>query len=397
MRSVLVALGVAVALAACLAHSTAQAQTAQAQTAGADLKAGMASDALRLLQQHDAAAAEAAPSPKLSFLAPTPAQTVGEAELERFLSAGAASLRGLHVRDDPAQPPGRDPYFEGDFKRTRHAYLERDLVTYDSGVYAIPGEAAYVGTFSYFGQPTEEWETHPNGSFVVVGKRLGWDGRSDTGIYIAEQAIAGFGLRFVRATPEYLDQFERRHLAAVEAYRREVAEEASGGLDLGAVLALGFGAALIGSSDLPGMDKLRLGQAFVSDVMGEGDGQALLGIARSGLPGGGGLFTGGQSFRTPGLDGLLAGAVTGQAPVAQATAAGGAAQAAQTAATTETFSFTCPAGDRHSIPVTYRNPACGAAMKTFAEVYGCNLIGDFALAGQRCQQACGHPQCAEVR
>src|SRR3546814_18305097 len=60
---------------------------------------------------------------------------------------------------------------------------------YDEGVYAIPGEAAYVGTFTYFGQPTEEWAISAKGSFIVVGKRLNWDGTSDTGIYIAEQAM----------------------------------------------------------------------------------------------------------------------------------------------------------------------------------------------------------------
>ena len=41
------------------------------------------------------------------------------------------------------------------------------------------------------------------------------------------------------------------------------------------------------------------------------------------------------------------------------------------------------------------NASCGAAMKNFARVYSCNLIGDFNAAGQRCQQACGNAQCAE--
>lgn len=65
------------------------------------------------------------------------------------------------------------------------------------------------------------------------------------------------------------------------------------------------------------------------------------------------------------------------------------------AAQSETYSFSCPHGGSYSIPVTYRNASCGAAMKTFARVYSCNLIDDFASAGQRCQQACGNAQCAE--
>lgn len=125
--------------------------------------------------------------------------------------------------------------------------------------------------------------------------------------------------------------------------------------------------------------------------MGQGDGQALLRIARSG-DAGAGLFSGGQSFSAPGLNGLLAG-VGGAASQPQPSAQAAAPQPAAS----ETFSFTCPAGDRHSVPVSYGDPTCGGAMKNLAKVYACNLIGDFGAAGQRCQQACGHPQCAEVR
>src|SRR3546814_15473138 len=85
---------------------------------------------------------------------------------------------------------------------------------YDEGVYAIPGEAAYVGTFTYFGQPTEEWAISAKGSFIVVGKRLNWDGTSDTGIYIAEQAMVDVPVFFTKATPEYLQRFASRHAAA---------------------------------------------------------------------------------------------------------------------------------------------------------------------------------------
>lgn len=426
----------AVAVAAALSVSlVAHPSSAYAQAADDALKAGMAADAMRLLQQHDTAAAKASPSPRQTFLAPTPPETIGDAELARFLNSGAASLRGVQVRGEGRSDPTRKPYFEGSFKRTHHAYLDSYLVTYDEGVYAVPGEAAYVGTFNYFGQPTEEWYPFAKGSFVVVGKRLSWDGKVDTGIYVDEQATAGLPLLFTKATPDYLEQFERRHAAAVQSYQRQLAEEASGGLDFGAVLALGFGAALIGSSNLPGLDKLQLGQAFVGDVLGEGDGQALLGIVSGGGMGGGGLFSGGQSFQAPGLNDLLTGAITGQgsiadagfgaalgaiakvaidaesgnlgsslagpgttlvpAPGLQTGQAPQAAQAPQATATTETFSFSCPAGGSHSLPVSYRNPSCGAAMKSFTRVYACNLIGDFAAAAQQCRQACGHPQCIE--
>src|SRR3546814_21045130 len=116
----------------------------------------MAADVMRLLQQHDSTATGRSVSQKRQFLAPTPPDTVGDHELRRFLSSGAASLRGVQARGAGSSDPTRAPSFEGSFKRTYHAYLDSELVTYDEGVYAIPGEAAYVGTFPYFGQPTEE-------------------------------------------------------------------------------------------------------------------------------------------------------------------------------------------------------------------------------------------------
>src|SRR3546814_19518499 len=79
---------------------------------------------------------------------------------------------------------------------------------------------------------------------------------------------AGIARSFVKATPEYLADFERRHARATEAYRRQqAAEAADSGFDFGQVLALGLGAAVISSADLPGVDKMQLGQAFVSDVL----------------------------------------------------------------------------------------------------------------------------------
>src|SRR3546814_20445961 len=79
---------------------------------------------------------------------------------------------------------------------------------YDEGVYAIPGEAAYVGTFTYFGQPTEEWAISAKGSFIVVGKRLNWDGTSDTGFYIAAPALVDVPVSFTKPPPESLHRFE---------------------------------------------------------------------------------------------------------------------------------------------------------------------------------------------
>jgi len=383
----------------------------------------MASDALRLLNQADALKADAALAEGAGFLAPTPAATIADEDYARMLRSGVP-LQGIQVRDDPVAPAALDHYFEGSFKRAHHVYIGEDLVTYDKGVYAMPGQAAYIGTFTYFGQPTQTDVAFvfPKGSFVVVGKKLTPDGKAETGIYIAEDAVAGFALRFVKATPEYLADFERRHARAAEAYRRQQAEEAaSGGFSFGQALALGLGAAVIGGADLPGVDKIELGQAFVGDVLGGGEGTALMNSfigAMEGETGGDSLFSGGVDFQAPGLNGMLATlmqdslagpsgggsgtAVPAPTPAPAPTAAPAPASTGVSAAAggagparSESYSFSCPSGASYSIPVSYRKASCGEAMKNFARVYSCNLIGDFASAGQRCQQACGNAQCAE--
>jgi hypothetical protein len=376
-----------------------------------DTKAGMAADALRLLEQADQLKAQGAASPAATFLAPTPGPALTDADLTRALQAGVPPLRGIDRRDAPGTPPDLDPYFEGTFKLTHHLYVGRDLVTYDRGVYAVPRTEAYVGTFTYFAQPTETDVAivYPKGSFVVVGKKLTPDGKAETGIFIAEDVTSGFALHFVKATPAYLADFERRHARASESYRRQqAAAAAESGFDFGQVLALGLGVAIIGGADLPGADKLELGQAFVSDVLGDGDGAALMSTLMSsgmssgqGAGGGGSLFAGGTSFQAPGLDGVLAGLMQ-QAGASPATPPAGAPLATPAAtpapggaATSETYSFSCPSGASYAIPISYRNAACGTAMKNFARAYSCNLIGDFASAGQQCKQACGNAQCAE--
>lgn len=384
-----------------------------AQGAAASDRSAMIDDVTRLLEQADAETAAQGPGPADGFLAPTPSLRIAVEDYARFLQTGIQPT-GVAVRDDILRPDHLDPYYEGTFKVIQHVYLGRNIASYDKGVYAVPREAAYVGNFNYFPQDGSEYA--PKGTFVMVGRRLLPDGSSETGIYIAENAIAGFALNFVRATPDYLKDFERRHAQAVAAYERqkqiELAEEEAAGQLFGQVLALGFSAAIIGSSDLPSFDKLQLGQAFVSDVLGEGDGTAMMSMitGMAGAAGGGlddNLFAGGMNFNAPGLNGILQGAMGaaagGSAPgiagsgsgSSTARVASGGAAATPGALKQDRYSFSCPMGGSHTITVPYKTQACGAAAKNFARVYACNLIDDFSSAQRQCQQACGSPQCAE--
>jgi len=393
-------------------------EPASAQNNG-DQKQGMALYTMRLLQQHDTEAAATGPTEQDMFLAPTPRANITNDIIAQFLHSGESVLHGIMVRNSYGKPENRQPYFEGTFKREYHPFLGQTLVTFDEGVYAIPGEAAYVGTYTYFG---EKEDYLVKGSFVLVGKKVLWDGTAEDGLFIAEDTYQGQELNLIKATPDYLNQFQQRHAAAVQAYRSQPAD--SGDDDFGMLLALGLGAALIGGSDLPSFDKLALAEAFITDVTGDGDGTAMMDMALNAFSGQndvGGLFSGTHSFQAPGLESVLSAILTGEAtgggtivqaqtapvppPVKSGTTQSGQQQTAQatpagnnpagSAPTSETFSFSCPAGGSYSIPIVYRNPSCGAAMKNFAKTYSCNLIDDFRSAGQRCQKECGHAQCAE--
>ncbi len=280
--------------------------------------ANAVTEALRILEKHDA---EVRQSPegkrRRAFLHPTPAATLDEATLRRVLDGGGESIQGIHVRDRAFTTPDRRPYFEGRLTRTYHPFTDRDVMSYAEGVYAVPGEAAYIGNFTYFperdlGSGDRVRSVSTEGSFVFVGKRLTWDGRPANGMFIAENVIPGFALDFMPATPKYLRQFEKRHAKAVARQKRRLAGNSSGGGGFGTLLQIGLGAALIGTSDLSRMDKLDLAETFLTDVTSGGNGMAafdqMLSKAGAGSAGTG-VFSGNQVFDSPGLnqaiDGML--------------------------------------------------------------------------------------------
>src|SRR3546814_17607282 len=98
----------------------------------------MAADVMRLLQQHDSTATGRSVSQKRQFLAPTPPDTVGDHELRRFLSSGAASLRGVQARGAGSYDPTPAPQFAGRLNRPYQAVLASQPDNYATGVHAIP-------------------------------------------------------------------------------------------------------------------------------------------------------------------------------------------------------------------------------------------------------------------
>lgn len=302
---------IAVAAGLLLSGNPAAAQAPRADDAQDDAQA--VRDALRILGKHDA---EMRGSPegrkRRQFLAPTPRSTLTKADFGAFLRSGRETLEGVRRREDPMKPSDRFPYFEGVFTRVRHPFLDREIVAYDTGVYAVPGEAAYVGNFTYMpeddGYSGGVKSVLTSGSYVIVGKRIRWDGSSVNGIFIAEDVIPGYSLELLRATPEYLEQFERRHAAAVARQKQRLSRpESRDTSDFGALLSAGLGAALIGVSDLSTQDKLDLAGSVLTEVVEGGDGRATLETAISrGAPGTGGAGTGvfsrHRAFEAPGLD-----------------------------------------------------------------------------------------------
>lgn len=283
-----------------------------------DSNAAAVNDALSILEEHDAKR-EASPEyqRRRAFLYPTPRETLGKADYQQFLRSGGG-LNGIDVRKALTLPPDRLPYFEGSHEIIYHPFVDRRVVAFDEGVYAIPGEAAYIGNFTYFpqrdiGSGELVRSVSIRGSYVIVGKKLNWHGQLENGIFIAENVISGWNLDPLKATPAFLKGFEQRHAQAVARQKRRLAEANSGGgSGFGAMLSLGLGAALIGGSNLSHLDKMDLAETFLTDVTSGGNGMAVFddAMSRMGVSAGGtGVFSGNQVFETPGLnqamDGML--------------------------------------------------------------------------------------------
>lgn len=57
-------------------------------------------------------------------------------------------------------------------------------------------------------------------------------------------------------------------------------------------------------------------------------------------------------------------------------------------ATSETYSFTCPSGRTHSVPITASSAACRSAMQRYAKAAGCNMGDDLESAQNNYYSAC---------
>jgi hypothetical protein len=252
---------------------------------------------------------------------------------------------------------------------------------FDRGVYTRRTGDRYVGTFYFFHDAYNEQETAPstlprNGTYIMVGEYVPRGGAAHAGIYYGMLIQDLFTQGWIEVDETFLADFEagRRQQVAYykEELRREQEEAASGGLSFAQVLALGLGAAVIGSAEIPSADALQIGTAFATDVL-----------------------SGGQ---TNALNSMIAGQQSASAALAGARASGigmpsvgGATASYQN----DSVTITCPSGVSSSIPISYKTTACRSAMISFAKVYSCNLIDDMASAGQACQSACGDPQCRQ--
>lgn len=292
----------------------------------------------------------------------------------------------LHKRPDGGAEGvsyhGKDIYV-GSYRRSTSPVTGRlTYSVFDHGVFTRGDGDRYVGTFYFFHDAFSEQETAPstlprNGTYIMVGDYVPKAGAARAGIYYAMLVEGLFTLGWVEADEAFLAEFEagRRQQVAYyeEELRREQEEAASGGFSFAQILALGLGAAVIGSADIPASDALQIGTAFATDVL-----------------------SGGQ---TSALNQFIATQQSASAAVAGARASGIGLSGGEGAATAryrnDQVTITCPSGASSVIPLSYRTSACRSAMITFAKVYSCNMIDDMASAGTACQSACGDPQCRE--
>jgi hypothetical protein len=250
---------------------------------------------------------------------------------------------------------------------------------FDDGVFSRPNGDRYVGRFLYFHAVHDEAEKvrsdlPHDGTYLMVGRFIAKDGTTRQGIYY-NLMFPGMPMRWIEADETFLREIEasnRQQVAYVKEQIRQEQAEAESGLSFGQILALGLGAAVIGTADIPSADALQIGSAFASDVLSGGE--------------------------TNALNQLIADQQSAAAAAAGATASGLGPNGDVAATATyqnDQVTVSCPSGVSSVIPVSYKTAACRDAMVTFAKVYSCNMIDDFSSAAAACQNACGDPQCRQ--
>lgn len=297
--------------------------------------------------------------------------------------------------------------FEGQMEVTRNPYTGRTLYTYSRGSYLssvrestpVGFNGLYRGDFKYFHDQAAQ-SARPRGTIVMIGSFTRHDGMQDKGVYVAENAVATVPLHFVKATPDYLARIERRYTQQVAQFREEqtrAAQEAQTSSSFGPMLALGLGGLILSAANIPSADVMSIGSALFSDVMTDGQSNALATLVQQ--------KTGSYLGNTIGA-GQGGNAV--QAAVARATQVGGApasgavmtsapSRAANSAASfsTSQYQFSCPSGHSSTVPITYKTPSCLAAKQEMTRIYACNLVGEFQRVASVCSAGCGSPQCGE--
>ncbi|MDS1139241.1 hypothetical protein RE432_02255 [Pusillimonas sp. SM2304] len=295
--------------------------------------------------------------------------------------------------------------FEGQMEATPNPYTGRTLYTYSRGSYLssvrenmpIGFNGLYRGDFKYF---HDQAAARPRGTIVMIGSFTRHDGMQDKGVYVAENAVATVPLHFVKATPEYLTRIEQRYTSQVARFREEqmrAAQEAETSSSFGPMLALGLGGLILSAANIPSSDVMSIGSALFSDVMTDGQSNALATLVQQ--------KTGSYLGNTIGAG---QGGNVVQAAVARATRVGGApasgagmasapSRAANSAASfsTSQYQFSCPSGHSSSVPITYKTPSCLAAKQEMTRIYACNLVGEFQRVASVCSAGCGSPQCGE--
>lgn len=266
--------------------------------------------------------------------------------------------------------------FVGTFKQETNPFNPQARYwVLDEGIYARKDGIRYAGIFHYFHEDwgdyaydQEDWEQPLDGRYFLAGSRIGKDGKAIPGIYTAD--VGSFDISdFTPADESYLAWFERKYERQVTVFKRAQAEEESGGLSFGQVLALGLGGLALSQADIPATDMVEIGGAFAGDVLSGGRTNALAGVV--------------QQKRAAGS---MAAGVAGSS-AAPGSAAGG--------YSSEQVAVDCPSGVSSTIPISYRTQQCRSAMIEFARVYACNLIDDMGAAAQHCRSACGNVQCRE--
>ena len=180
---------------------------------------------------------------------------------------------GLLVEGDLPRTLGRlgtaVPYFSGKYGRITHAFLRQDVAVIKRGVYYTGLDIEYRGRFEYLPAKSGMQSGLASGFYIFFGDKVDTeDNETESGLFVSDENMGGAPIRFVKATPSYLAQMQRKYQQDMVIAKGEFVQQDSEKSWRRALAVIGkVGMALSTGGFSGGGDKGGLGSEFAMNLV----------------------------------------------------------------------------------------------------------------------------------